>query len=191
MDFLEKYNEWLEDENIDEDTKGELRAIKDDTKEIEERFHVDLEFGTGGLRGIVGAGTNRMNKYTVAKATQGLAEYVIENGKDKENLSAVIAHDPRNKSDEFSMTAALVLCANGIKTYLFESMRSTPELSHAIRHLGADTGIVVTASHNPPEYNGYKAYGDDGSQLMPDVAAVVVEKAKQVGGLENVKQMSE
>lgn len=191
MDFLEKYNEWLNDENIDEATKEELRAIKDDEKEIEERFHVDLEFGTGGLRGVVGAGTNRMNKYTVAKATQGLAEYVIENGKGKKDLSAVIAHDPRNKSDEFSMTAALVLCANGIKTYLFESMRSTPELSHAIRHLGADTGIVVTASHNPPEYNGYKAYGDDGSQLLPDAAGIVVEKAKQVGGLENVKMMTE
>lgn len=191
MCFLEKYNEWLNDENIDLETKAELESIKDDKVEIEERFYTDLEFGTGGLRGVVGAGTNRMNKYTVGKATQGLADYLIESSNGKKNLSAVIAFDPRNKSDEFSKTAALVLCANGITTYLFESLRSTPELSHAIRHLGADTGIVITASHNPPEYNGYKAYGDDGSQLLPDQAAIVVDKAKQVGGFENVKMISE
>ena len=190
MGFLEKYKEWLNDENIDEATKAELMLIADDKMDIEERFHKDLEFGTGGLRGIVGAGTNRMNNYTVGKATQGLANYLLKNSNGK-NLSAVIAFDPRNKSDEFSMTAALVLCANGIKTYLFESMRSTPELSHAIIHLKADTGIVITASHNPPEYNGYKAYGDDGSQLLPDAAAEVVEAAKNVGGLQNVKIIDE
>lgn len=190
MDFLKKYNDWLNDENIDEETKKELLLIADDKHEIEDRFYTDLEFGTGGLRGIVGAGTNRMNKYTVAKATQGLANYMLENSNNKK-LSAVIAFDPRNKSDEFSKTAALVLCANGIKTYLFESVRSTPELSHAIRHLKADTGIVITASHNPPQYNGYKAYGDDGSQLLPDVAGEVVSKAKDVGSLENVKMISE
>lgn len=190
MDFFKKYNEWLEDENIDSETKAELLSIKDDKDEIKDRFYTDLEFGTGGLRGVVGAGTNRMNKYTVAKATQGLSDYLIENSGGKD-LSAVIAFDSRNKSDEFSKTAALVFCANGIKTYLFESLRSTPELSHAIRHLGTDTGIVVTASHNPPEYNGYKAYGNDGSQLLPDAAAEVVEKAKQVGGFENVKMITE
>lgn len=190
MDFLKKYNDWLNDENIDEETKKELLLIADDKHEIEDRFYTDLEFGTGGLRGIVGAGTNRMNKYTVAKATQGLANYMLENSNNKK-LSAVIAFDPRNKSDEFSKTAALVLCANGIKTYLFESVRSTPELSHAIRYLKADTGIVITASHNPPQYNGYKAYGDDGSQLLPDVAGEVVSKAKDVGSLENVKMISE
>lgn len=190
MDFLKKYNDWLEDENIDNETKAELISIKEDEDEIKDRFYTDLEFGTGGLRGVVGAGTNRMNRYTVAKATQGLANYLIENS-DGKDLSAVIAFDSRNKSDEFSKTAALVFCANGIKTYLFESLRSTPELSHAIRHLKTDTGIVITASHNPPEYNGYKAYGNDGSQLLPDVAAEVVEKAKQVGGFENVKMIDE
>ncbi len=190
MDFFKKYNEWLKDENIDNETKMELLSIKDDEDEIKDRFYTDLEFGTGGLRGVVGAGTNRMNKYTVAKATQGLSDYLIENANGKE-LSAVIAFDSRNKSDEFSKTAALVLCANGIKTYLFESLRSTPELSHAIRYLKADTGIVITASHNPPEYNGYKAYGNDGSQLLPDIAGAVVEKAKLVGGIENVKMIDE
>ena len=191
MDFLEKYNDWLEDENIDDETKEELRAIKDDKKEIEDRFYKDLEFGTGGLRGIVGAGTNRMNKYTVAKATQGLADYLIEKNTEGKDLSAVIAFDPRNKSDEFSKTAALVLGGNGIKTYLFEGLRTTPELSHAVRYLKTDTGIVVTASHNPPEYNGYKAYGDDGSQYLPDEAGEIVTKAKEVGSFENVKMIDE
>lgn len=190
MDFMEKYNIWLDDDNIDMETKTELKSIEDDQDDIKDRFYTDLEFGTGGLRGVVGAGTNRMNKYTVAKATQGLANYLIKNS-DKKELSAVIAFDSRNKSTEFSKTAALVLCANGIKTYLFESLRSTPELSHAIIHLGADTGIVVTASHNPPEYNGYKAYGNDGSQLLPDAAGEVVREAKEVGDLENVKMITE
>lgn len=190
MDFLKKYNEWLDDENIDNETKAELKSIEGDTDEIKDRFYTDLEFGTGGLRGVVGAGTNRMNKYTVGKATQGLANYLIAHSQGKD-LSAVIAFDSRNKSTEFSRTAALVLCANGIKTYLFESLRSTPELSHAIRHLKTNTGIVVTASHNPPEYNGYKAYGSDGSQLLPDAAGEVVEMAKQVGGFENIKMISE
>ena len=190
MGFMEKYNAWLNDDNIDAETKTELKSIADDQDDIKDRFYTDLEFGTGGLRGVVGAGTNRMNKYTVAKATQGLANYLIKNSNGKE-LSAVIAFDSRNMSTEFSKTAALVFCANGIKTYLFESLRSTPELSHAIRHLGTDTGIVVTASHNPPEYNGYKAYGNDGSQLLPDAAGEVVREAKEVGGLENVKMISE
>lgn len=191
MDFLKIYDKWLQDDNIDDETKDELRLIKDDEKEIEERFYKDLEFGTGGLRGIVGAGTNRMNKYTVAKATQGLADYLIEKNTDGKDLSAVIAFDPRNKSEEFSKTAALVFGGNGIKTYLFESLRSTPELSHAVRHLKTDTGIVVTASHNPPEYNGYKAYGNDGSQFLPDAAGEIIKKAKEVGGFENVKMIDE
>lgn len=191
MDFLKIYDKWLEDDNIDNETKDELRLIKDDQGEIEDRFYKDLEFGTGGLRGIVGAGTNRMNKYTVAKATQGLADYLIEKNTEGKDLSAVIAFDPRNKSEEFAKTAALVFGGNGIKTYLFESLRSTPELSHAVRHLKTDTGIVVTASHNPPEYNGYKAYGNDGSQFLPDAAEEIIKKAKKVGGFENVKMLGE
>ena len=190
MSFLEKYNQWINDESIDEETRRELETIKNDQAEIEDRFYKDLEFGTGGLRGIVGAGTNRMNRYTVARATQGLADYLQENSKGKP-LSAVIAYDCRNKSDEFAKIAALVLGGNNIKTYLFESLRPTPELSFAIRHLKADTGIVITASHNPPKYNGYKAYGSDGAQLPPKEADIVVEKAKQVGSIENVKMIDE
>ncbi|AFS77301.1 alpha-phosphoglucomutase PgcA [Gottschalkia acidurici 9a] len=190
MSFLEKYNQWIKDESIDEETRKELETIKNDQAEIEDRFYKDLEFGTGGLRGIVGAGTNRMNRYTVARATQGLADYLKENSKGKP-LSAVIAYDCRNKSDEFAKISALVLGGNNIKTYLFESLRPTPELSFAIRHLKADTGIVITASHNPPKYNGYKAYGSDGAQLPPKEADIVVEKAKQVGSIENVKMIDE
>lgn len=190
MSFLEKFNEWLNDESLEDDIKKELESIRNDQREIEDRFYKDLEFGTGGLRGIVGAGSNRMNKYTVAKATQGLADYMNENS-DGKPLSAVIAYDSRHKSDEFAMITALVLCANNIKTYLFESLRPTPLLSFSIRHLNADTGVVVTASHNPPEYSGYKAYGSDGAQLMPNEADKVVEKAKEVGSMKNVKIIDE
>lgn len=187
MDFMDKYNLWLDSQEIDNEIKEELLSIKGNVKEIEDRFYKDLEFGTGGLRGKIGAGTNRMNKFTVAKATQGLAEYVKDNGE----LSAVIAYDSRHSSPEFAKTAALVLAANGIKAYLFESLRPTPELSFAVRHLKANAGIVITASHNPPEYNGYKAYGPDGGQQVPEVANKVIEKISQVKDFSDVRIMDE
>ena len=159
MNYLEKYNSWLNDSIFDEVTKKELLAIKDNNKEIEDRFYKDLEFGTGGLRGVVGAGTNRMNKYTVAKATQGLANYIKKCG--GENNGVAIAYDSRHMSQEFSIWTALCLNANGIKTYRFESLRPTPELSYTVRKLNCIAGVVITASHNPAEYNGYKVYFED------------------------------
>lgn len=165
MSFMENYTLWCEDSYFDEATKAELLAIKDDENEIKERFYKDLEFGTGGLRGILGAGTNRMNIYTVRKATQGLANYIkMENGQDK---GVAIAYDSRRMSTEFADVAALCLNANGIKAYVFPSLRPTPELSFAVRELGCIAGIVITASHNPPEYNGYKVYWEDGAQITP------------------------
>lgn len=168
----ERYRAWLNDPSIDEETKAELRSIDGQDKEIEDRFFRELEFGTGGLRGVIGAGTNRMNRYTVGKATQGLADVLKAGGGGK--LSVAIAHDSRHQSPEFALETALVLAGNGITAYLFESLRPTPELSFAVRKLGAGAGVVVTASHNPPEYNGYKAYGADGGQLVPDVAEQVI-----------------
>ncbi len=162
MDFMQEYSRWLNDEMFDDATKQELRGLENDENEIRERFYKNLEFGTGGLRGILGAGTNRMNIYTVRKATQGLANYIIKQGTT--SMGVVIAHDCRHMSPEFCLEAALVLCANGIKASIFEGMRPTPELSFAVRHLGATAGIVITASHNPPEYNGYKVYWADGGQ---------------------------
>ncbi|UUZ82608.1 hypothetical protein LJK88_00480 [Paenibacillus sp. P26] len=156
----EQYELWLNDPAVDEATKAELRAIAGDPKEIEDRFYRDLEFGTGGLRGVIGAGTNRINAYTVARATQGLAQFLLNSGKSE--LSAVIAYDSRNQSPEFALETAKVLAGNGIKAYVFESLRPTPELSFAVRYLHAQAGVVITASHNPPEYNGYKVYGQDG-----------------------------
>ena len=163
MNYNEKYQEWCNNPRIDEKTKQELISIKDDEEEIKDRFYKELEFGTAGLRGIIGAGTNRMNKYTVTKATQGLANYIIKNGTQDKGVA--IAYDSRNMSTEFSEETALCLNANGIKTYIFESLRPTPELSFAIRTLGCTAGIVVTASHNPPKYNGYKVYWEDGAQI--------------------------
>ena len=161
MDYLKKYNEWLESHEIDEETKEELRKIKNNEKEIKDRFYKDLEFGTAGLRGVVGAGTNRMNKYTVGKATQGLANYIVKNnGQDR---GVAIAYDSRHMSKEFSKLVCLILNANGIKTYRFESVRPTPELSYTVRKLNCISGIVITASHNPPAYNGYKVYWEDGA----------------------------
>lgn len=163
MDARKTYESWLEDPYFDEDTKAELRGIAEDAGEIEERFYRDLEFGTGGLRGIIGAGTNRMNIYTVRKATQGLANFILkENAQEK---GVAIAFDSRNMSPEFAEEAALCLAANGIKAYIFPSLRPTPMLSFALRELGCTAGIVVTASHNPPEYNGYKVYWEDGAQI--------------------------
>ncbi|GGG84291.1 phospho-sugar mutase [Paenibacillus radicis (ex Gao et al. 2016)] len=184
-----RYNAWLNDPLIDEATKAELRGLAGDDKEITDRFYRDLEFGTGGLRGVMGAGTNRLNAYTVGKATQGLANWLLA-GANGQAASAVIAHDSRNLSPEFALDSALVLAANGVKTYLFPSLRPTPQLSFAVRSLGASAGIVITASHNPPEYNGYKAYGSDGCQLIPEDAEQVIASIQQIGGFDEVKRIS-
>lgn len=184
----EIYEAWLQDPGIDEATKGELRGIAGQTAEIEDRFYRDLEFGTGGLRGVMGAGTNRMNRYVIGKATQGFAEYLLQQGGTP---SVVIAHDSRHNSDFFSVEAACVLAANGIKTYLFRSLRPTPQLSFAVRELGAAGGIVITASHNPPEYNGYKVYAADGCQLVPDQAERVIESIRGVASFDAVKRISQ
>jgi phosphoglucomutase len=175
----ELYREWLADSAIDVETKAELRAIDGQEKEIEDRFYRDLEFGTGGLRGVIGAGTNRMNRYTVGRATQGLAAYV-QSVAGAGGGSVAIAYDSRYMSPEFALEAALVLAGNGVKAYVFESLRPTPELSFAVRRLGATAGIVVTASHNPPEYNGYKVYGSDGGQLVPAEAEALLAKIASV-----------
>ena len=165
MNYKEKYEQWLNDPAIDEETKEELKIIVNNEKEIEYRFYKDLEFGTAGLRGILGNGSNRMNKYTVGKATQGLAEYIKKNhGEDK---GVAISYDSRNMSKEFSEIAALCLNANGIKAYVFNELRPVPELSFAVRELGCIAGIMITASHNPPKYNGYKVFWEGGSQIVP------------------------
>ena len=186
MDYKEKYQEWLNDKNIDETTKEELKGLSDD-KEIEDRFYKELEFGTAGLRGIIGAGSNRMNKYTVGKATQGLSNYIIK--QKGENRGVAIAYDSRRKSDEFSKYAALVLNANGIKTYLFDSLRPTPELSYAVRKLGCIAGIVVTASHNPPEYNGYKVYWEDGAQIVSPIDKGIIDEVNAISDFGMIKTM--
>lgn len=180
MDYKKIYQDWLENPYFDQETKAELKDIAEDEKEIEERFYRDLEFGTGGLRGVIGAGTNRMNIYTVRRATQGFGEYLAESVENAKDKGVVIAYDSRHKSPEFAEEAALVLCANGIKAYLFDALRTTPELSFAVRELGCAGGIVVTASHNPPEYNGYKVYGEDGGQLVPEDAEKVIDKIQQI-----------
>ncbi|WP_281085607.1 phospho-sugar mutase [Eubacterium ruminantium] len=184
MDYKNVYEEWLTNPFFDEETKAELKAIENDENEIKERFFSELEFGTAGLRGVIGAGTNRMNKYVVARATQGLANYIISKGGQDKGVA--IAFDCRNFSPEFADVAALTLNANGIKAYRFESLRPTPELSFAVRHLGCIAGINITASHNPPEYNGYKVYWEDGAQITPPndtgimdcVKALKIEDAK-------------
>ncbi len=158
MSYKVKYDEWLSNPIFDEDTKAELRQIAGDEKEIEDRFYRELEFGTGGLRGVIGAGTNRINIYTIRKATQGLANYIIKEGEEAMKRGVAIAHDSRRFSPEFADEAARVLAANGISAYVFDSLRPTPMLSYAVRQLKAISGIVITASHNPPEYNGYKVY---------------------------------
>ncbi len=187
MDYKEIYNEWLENPYFDEDTKAELKAITDDN-EIKERFYKYLEFGTAGLRGIIGAGTNRMNVYTVRKATQGLANYILQTGKD--NKRVAIAYDSRHMSPEFADEAALCLAANGIKAYVFESLRPTPELSFAVRELDCIAGINVTASHNPPKYNGYKVYWEDGAQITPPHDKGIMACVEAVSDWNTVKTMS-
>jgi phosphoglucomutase len=195
MKAHELYEQWLENPYFDEAFKKELEAIKDNPVEIEERFYKDLEFGTAGMRGIIGAGRNRINPYVVRKATQGFANFLIE--RDEQTLkgayerSVVIAYDSRRMSEEFAMETALVMAANGIKAYVFESVRSTPELSFAVRYLGAIGGVVITASHNPPEYNGYKVYEETGCQLVPHLADALVEHVLEVKTFEQVKIMDQ
>ena len=187
MEYKEMYQEWLNNPYFDEATKAELQSIAADEKEIEERFYMDLEFGTAGLRGVIGAGTNRMNIYTVRKATQGLANYIAAvNGQAK---GVAIAFDSRRMSPEFADEAALCLAANGIKAYVFESLRPTPELSYAVRKLGCIAGINITASHNPPEYNGYKVYWEDGAQITPPHDKGIMDEVKKVTDYATVKTM--
>lgn len=187
MNYKEQYNFWLEDEYFDQETKKELLAIKDNDKEIEDRFYRELEFGTGGLRGVIGAGTNRMNIYTVRKATQGLANYIVKHNGEARGVA--IAYDSRYMSPEFADEAALCLAANGIKTYVFDSLRPTPELSFALRKLGCISGIVITASHNPPEYNGYKVYWEDGAQITAPKDKEIITEVKNVTDYHMVRTM--
>ena len=187
MGYMEEYKFWLEDSYFDEKTKEELKAIEGKETEIEERFYKELEFGTGGLRGIIGAGTNRMNIYTVRKATQGLANYIIKQGGEQKGVA--IAYDSRFMSPEFADEAALCLAANGIKAYVFDELRPTPELSFALRTLGCISGIVVTASHNPPEYNGYKVYWEDGAQVTAPKDQEIISEVKAVTDYHTVKTM--
>ena len=187
MGYKEMYEEWLNNPYFDDATKAELKAIEGNEKEIEDRFYMDLEFGTAGLRGVIGAGTNRMNVYTVRKATQGLANYI--NNVHAQEKGVAIAYDSRHMSPEFADVAALCLAANGIKAYVFESLRPTPELSYAVRRLGCTAGINITASHNPPEYNGYKVYWEDGAQITPPHDTGIMAEVKKVTDYAAVKTM--
>ena len=189
MDYKEIYAQWLENSYFDEATKEELKSIENDEKEIQERFYMDLEVGTAGLRGLIGAGTNRMNIYVVRRATQGLANYIAKVGKQSQGVA--IAYDSRHMSPEFAKEAALCLAANGIKAYIFESLRPTPELSFAVRHLGCVAGINITASHNPPEYNGYKVYWEDGAQITPPHDTGIMGEVKAISDWETVKTTSQ
>ena len=187
MDYKEVYEQWIANPYFDEATKEELKSIAEDENEIKERFYMDLEFGTAGLRGIIGAGTNRMNIYVVRRATQGLANYIAK--VDKNSQGVAIAYDSRHMSPEFAQEAALCLAANGIKAYIFETLRPTPELSFAVRHLGCVAGINVTASHNPPEYNGYKVYWEDGAQITPPHDSGIMGEVKAISDWNTVKTM--
>ena len=188
MDYKTSYEKWCKDSYFDEATRNELLALKGNEAEIEDRFYKDLDFGTGGLRGVIGAGTNRLNIYTVRKATQGLANFIIKEGAQSKGV--VIAFDSRHMSPEFADEAALCLAANGIKAYKFESLRPTPELSYALRTLGCTAGIVITASHNPPEYNGYKVYWEDGAQITYPKDKQIITEVKNVTDFNTVKTMS-
>ena len=188
MNYLEEYKKWCESPEFDEETKKELLEIQGNETEIEDRFYKELEFGTAGLRGIIGAGTNRMNKYTVGKATQGLANYILEQGTQDKGVA--ISYDSRKMSKEFSMQTALIMCANGIKAYLFENLRPVPELSFAVRNLGCTAGVMITASHNPPKYNGYKVYWDDGSQIVSPRDTQIIEKVREVKNFSEIKEIS-
>ena len=187
MGYREVYESWLDNPYFDEDTKDELKKIAGDEREIEDRFYMDLEFGTAGLRGVIGAGTNRMNVYTVRKATQGLANYIKKVGAQEKGVA--IAFDSRRMSPEFAAETALCLAANGIKAYIFDSLRPTPELSYAVRALGCTAGVNITASHNPPEYNGYKVYWEDGAQITPPHDTGIMDEVKKVTDYASVKTM--
>ena len=188
MDYLSEYKKWCESEEIDNETKQELLEIKEDKSEIEDRFYKELEFGTAGLRGVIGAGTNRMNKYTVGKATQGLANYILEQG--TQDKGVVISYDSRRMSQEFSLQTALIFAANGIKAYLFEKLRPVPELSFAVRELHATAGVMITASHNPPKYNGYKAYWDDGSQIVSPRDKDIISNVRKMKNYSDIKTIT-
>lgn len=187
MNYKEQFDFWLQDDYFDAKTKEELLAIRNDEKEVEDRFYRELEFGTGGLRGVIGAGTNRMNIYTVRKATQGLANYILSKGTQAKGIS--IAYDSRFMSPEFADEAALCMAANGIKAYVFDALRPTPELSFSVRYLGCTAGIVITASHNPPEYNGYKVYWEDGAQVTSPKDVEIIDCVKAVTDYHTVKTM--
>lgn len=191
MDYRESYNQWMSNTYFDETTRAELTSIEKNEKEIEDRFYKELEFGTAGLRGKLGAGTNRMNIYIISRATQGLADFIKSQGKQYMNRGVAIAYDCRHFSKEFAMRAALVLAANNIKSYLFESLRPTPLLSFTVRHLNAASGIVVTASHNPKEYNGYKVYWEDGAQIGQDLADAITENILKIKNFEDINVMDE
>ena len=186
LNYVERYNNWLNNPYFDEDTKSELLSISGNKKEIEDRFYRDLEFGTGGLRGIIGAGTNRINRYVIRKTSQGLANFLTKNNK---TVSIVIAYDSRHKSREFAQESACVFAQNNIKTYLFDELRPTPELSYAVRYLNCDAGIVITASHNPKEYNGYKVYGKDGGQLPLDLSNALLEEVNSIEDITSISTM--
>lgn len=190
MDYLKKYAHWCKSKELDEKDRAELKALEDNDKELKERFSNDLEFGTGGLRGVIGVGTNRINKYMIRKTTQGFAQYIKKAGAAACARGVVIAHDNRRFSVEFSLETAGVLAANGIKAYVFDSLRPTPELSFAVRELGAFGGVVITASHNPPEYNGYKLYDERGCQLVPHVNDEVVAEIEKIDDPLSVKSLT-
>lgn len=189
MNYRENYTYWMSNEYFDDTTRKELSEIRDNEKEIEDRFYRDLEFGTGGMRGVIGAGTNRMNKYMVRKAAQGLANY-IKKQPGEPGKGIAIAYDSRHYSEKFAFETALVFAANGMKSFVFESLRPTPELSFAVRHLGCAAGVVITASHNPKEYNGFKAYGSDGGQLPPEQSDAVTLEVEAIGDIASIGCMS-
>ncbi len=192
MDYMKKYEEWASNPYFDDETKIELLELKNNENEIEDRFYKDLEFGTAGLRGVIAAGTNRINKYTVRRATFGLANYIIKNTTEEEkNRGVVIAHDNRHMSREFCMETANTLAACGIKAYIFDDLRTTPELSFAVRNLNAIAGVVITASHNPTEYNGYKVYWEDGAQVMPHIANAITEEINSIHDYSKIPTISD
>ena len=192
MDFFKRYEYWLSSDSIDEKDKEELRSLKGNQKEIEDRFFKDLSFGTGGMRGVRGIGTNRINKYMIRKATQGLANYMFKcSEKEAKEKGVIIAHDSRIGSREYALNTARVMAANGIKAYIYPDLRSTPELSFGVRYKGCLAGIVVTASHNPPEYNGYKVYWSDGGQIVPPESTEIVNEVNKIATLEEIKVISE
>lgn len=190
MSARDLYQQWLDSPYIDQQTKVELHAIADQPIDIEDRFYKQLEFGTGGLRGVLGAGTNRINRYTIRRATQGLANFIARFGEEAKQKGVAIAYDSRHQSPELALETACTLAANGIKAYLFEELRPTPELSFAVRELNAQAGIVITASHNPPEYNGYKVYWEDGGQIVPAVANEIIAEIDKLHDFQDVRTVS-